>query len=168
MEFDLEHDGTRRRARVMRGTADALSITLDDGEARTVGVIARDENSVLLEIDGVRRRLRWVRRGREIHLAHRGHAGHFHWVEEDEADDRAAVGSPVVRAPMPGKVLELTVAEGDTVEAEQVVARIEAMKMEIALTAAGAGTVATVHVAVGDLVDPEAPIVTVDVAEESS
>jgi len=161
MEIDLERDGVRRRAQVLRGTDDAWTISLD-GADHVVHVVARDENTLLLEVNGVRRRLRWVRRGRELHLAHRGHTDHVHWVEEDDADSASAAGSPVVRAPMPGKVLEVCVAEGDVVEAEQVVARIESMKMELALTASSAGTVSSVHVAVGDLIEPNAPLVTVD------
>lgn len=168
MEIDLERDGRRRRAHVVRGTDDRLSITLDDGDARTVRVVARDENTLLLEIEGERRRLRWVRRGREVHLAHRGHGAHLHWVEEDEADAAEAASSPVIRAPMPGKVLEITVAEGDVVEADHVVARLEAMKMEISLTTSSAGTIATVHVNEGDLVEPDAPVVTVAPADDAS
>lgn len=168
MEFELERAGTRRHAHVARGADGVLSITLDDGTVRQVRVVARDADTLLLEIDGERRRLRWIRRGREMHLAHRGHVARLHWVEEDEVDAAGAVGSPVVRAPMPGKVLEVMVAEGDTVEADQVLARLEAMKMELSLTAPAAGTVATVHVAAGDLVEPEAPVVTVDPADEAS
>ena len=168
MEIDLERDGTRRRAQVHRRADGTWGIALDDGDERTVRVVARDENTLLLEIAGERRRLRWVRRGREVHLAHRGHAAHLHWVEEDDDDASVAAGSPVVRAPMPGKVLEVAVEEGATVEAGQLVARLEAMKMEIALTADVPGTVAMVHVAAGDLVEPEAPVVTVEPADDDS
>lgn len=168
MEIDLERDGVRRRARVHRRADGSLTIGLDDGAEREVRVIARDENTLLLDVAGVRRRLRWVRHGRELHLAHRGHAAHLHWAEDDEDDAVAAAGSPVVRAPMPGKVLELCVAEGDAVAAGTVVARLEAMKMEISLVAGVAGTVSTVHVGKGDLIEPEAPVVTVEPDDDGS
>ena len=167
MDIDLQRDGTRRTAHVQpRG--DDLAITLDDGVVRSVRVVALEEDTLLLEIDGVRRRLRWARRGREVHVSHRGRSAHLHWVEEDEIDETSAVGSPIVRAPMPGRVLEITVAVGDAVEEGQVVARLEAMKMELSLTASVAGTVAAVHVAAADLVEPDAPIVTVDGEADAS
>jgi biotin carboxyl carrier protein len=50
---------------------------------------------------------------------------------------------------MQGTVLQLEVAEGDTVEAGQVVAVVEAMKMENEVQALHAGTVAAVHVQTG-------------------
>ena len=52
-------------------------------------------------------------------------------------------------SPMQGTVLQLEVAEGDHVEAGQVVAVVEAMKMENEVTSLQAGTVETVHVQAG-------------------
>ena len=162
MEIDLERDGRLRRGQVHREGDDTLRVEFDGGEARTVRVIARDENTLLLDVDGRRHRLRWVRRGRELHLGLRGQSANFHWVEEDEVDETAAAVSPVVRAPMPGRVLEVTVAEGDTVTAGQVVARIEAMKMEIALSSEVAGRVVTLHAGKDALVEPDQAVVTVE------
>ena len=56
---------------------------------------------------------------------------------------------PETRSPMPGTVVALAVANGDRVEAGQLLVAVEAMKMEHRLTAAVAGTV-TVLAAVGD------------------
>jgi biotin carboxyl carrier protein len=64
-------------------------------------------------------------------------------------------------APMPGKVVELRVAEGDTVQAGQVLLIMEAMKMEHSVTAPQAGTVAHVSVAAGDQVDADALLIIV-------
>lgn len=55
----------------------------------------------------------------------------------------------VIISPMQGTVLQLEVAEGDHVEAGQVVAVVEAMKMENEVTSLQAGTVETVHVQAG-------------------
>ena len=64
-------------------------------------------------------------------------------------------------APMPGKVVELRVAEGDSVKAGQVLLIMEAMKMEHTVTAPQDGTVAQVSVAAGDQVDADALLIVV-------
>ena len=58
-----------------------------------------------------------------------------------------------VAAPMPGVVASMAVAEGREVVAGDLLMTIEAMKMETALHAERDGTVATVHVTVGQSVD---------------
>jgi biotin carboxyl carrier protein len=63
---------------------------------------------------------------------------------------------------MPGKVIELRVAEGDAVEAGQVLLIMEAMKMEHTVTAPHDGTVAAVSVGAGDQVDADALLVIVE------
>lgn len=56
-------------------------------------------------------------------------------------------------AEMPGQVLDLRVAVGDTVEAGQVLLVLEAMKMEIRVTAPQAGIVSKIHVSKGAIVE---------------
>ena len=55
-------------------------------------------------------------------------------------------------APMPGKVLSVAVKPGDVVQKGQVLAVLEAMKMEHSITAPRDGTVGEVMVAAGDQV----------------
>lgn len=52
-------------------------------------------------------------------------------------------------SPLPGTVLKINVAVGQAVKAGQVVAVLEAMKMENDITAAADGTVSAIHVNVG-------------------
>ena len=63
-----------------------------------------------------------------------------------------AAAEGAIVSPMQGTVLQLEVAEGDTVEAGQVVAVVEAMKMENEVQSLHAGTVAAVHVQAGQAV----------------
>jgi acetyl-CoA/propionyl-CoA carboxylase biotin carboxyl carrier protein len=63
-----------------------------------------------------------------------------------------ATGEGTVSSPMQGSVLTVEVAEGDTVAAGQVIAIIEAMKMENEITAPRAGVVEELVVAAGQAV----------------
>ena len=65
----------------------------------------------------------------------------------------AGDGEQRVLAPMPGKIVKVLVAVGDTVAARQGLVVVEAMKMENELTASRAGTVTTLRVAEGDSVE---------------
>ena len=64
-------------------------------------------------------------------------------------------GDTSVRAPMPGKVIKVCVAEGERVRKNQSLVIVEAMKMENDLRASGPGVVTKVHVRAGDVVDAE-------------
>ena len=62
-------------------------------------------------------------------------------------------GATQVKAPMPGTVMSVKVAAGDSVTKDTVVAVLEAMKMENEIFAGVDGTVAGVSVANGDSVN---------------
>jgi biotin carboxyl carrier protein len=65
----------------------------------------------------------------------------------------AGNGDQRVVAPMPGKVVKVLVAVGDSVEARQGLIVVEAMKMENELTVSRAGTVAKIEVTEGTSVE---------------
>jgi propionyl-CoA carboxylase alpha chain/3-methylcrotonyl-CoA carboxylase alpha subunit len=67
------------------------------------------------------------------------------------ADDEAA-GDGAILSPMPGKVILVSVAVGETVRKGQPLVTLEAMKMEHALTAPFDGVVAALSVKTGDQV----------------
>jgi propionyl-CoA carboxylase alpha chain len=63
-----------------------------------------------------------------------------------------------VLCPMPGRVVSIAVAEGQDIKAGEVLAVVEAMKMENVLRAERDGTVKTVHARVGETLAVDAPI----------
>jgi len=73
--------------------------------------------------------------------------------EDDDGSGPAVAGGETIEAEMQGTVLSVAVAEGDTVEAGDVVCVLEAMKMENDVIADRGGTVAEVAIAEGDSVD---------------
>jgi 3-methylcrotonyl-CoA carboxylase alpha subunit len=76
----------------------------------------------------------------------------------------AGSGSGAILSPMPGIVAEVKVAVGDTVEAEQVVAVIESMKLFLPLKTSVAGTVKEVGCSAGQTVQAGARLIQVQPA----
>jgi acetyl/propionyl-CoA carboxylase alpha subunit len=74
----------------------------------------------------------------------------------------AGAAAQSVAAPMPGNVLAVRVAEGDAVEAGQVLVVLEAMKMENTVPAPGAGRVSRVLVVPGQQVQRAETLVELD------
>lgn len=85
------------------------------------------------------------------------------WSERGSGAASAADGA--ILAPMPGKVIALDVAEGDTVTTGQRLMVLEAMKMEHALTAPFDGTVTELNASEGGQVQVEAVLCVVEPAE---
>lgn len=75
------------------------------------------------------------------------------WRRVEASRGRGGAGEAQVRSPMTGRVVQLAVQAGDTVQKGQVLVVVEAMKMEHALKAPRAATVAKVRCAVGELVE---------------
>jgi 3-methylcrotonyl-CoA carboxylase alpha subunit len=101
--------------------------------------------------------------GETIHCVRDGDALHLFWrgaayvLQEETEAYRAAhrqhhAGG--LEAPMPGKVIAVKVAAGQTVTRGQELLVVEAMKMENAIRAPRDGRVKTVGAKVGDAVSP--------------
>ncbi len=68
-------------------------------------------------------------------------------------------GSEVIKAPMPGTIVEVTVQLGESVTRGQVLCILEAMKMENEIVAPRDGTIAAVSVAKGASVNAGDPMI---------
>jgi propionyl-CoA carboxylase alpha chain len=118
-----------------------------------------------VEFAGRRRVMRVTRAGDHIHLTGGGGGVTFGLVPRFSVPEPEIPGGAIA-APMPGKVIEIRVAVGDAVEAGQVVAVLEAMKMENHLRAAENGTVTEIRAAVGDQVEKDALLMVIDDGSE--
>ena len=114
----------------------ALWSVIVDGAAHEIAVLGRDP--LRLWVDGVETRVH-VADERAVAAARRG--------------GRRAAGRAEVRAPMPGLLKAIHVAEGERVEAGAPLITLEAMKMENELRAPQAGTVTKLGAGVGATVD---------------
>lgn len=72
-----------------------------------------------------------------------------------------AVAGTKINAPMPGKILSITVKVGDRVKEGDTVCTLEAMKMEMPISTTAPGNVKAIHVAVGDNVAYNDPLVSI-------
>jgi biotin carboxyl carrier protein len=89
------------------------------------------------------------------------HDGAVHEIrfEGTEKRRRGAHGPGSLTAPMPGTVIAIKVAAGDTVKRGDILILLEAMKMELPVRAPGDGRVKAVHCRPGDLVQPETSLI---------
>lgn len=70
-------------------------------------------------------------------------------------------GNDAMPSPMPGTILKILVNVGDTVQENQPLMILEAMKMENEIVAGKAGMVTGIHVQQGDMVNPGEPLITI-------
>jgi propionyl-CoA carboxylase alpha chain len=138
-----------------------LEIEVDGVHMPDVAVHRVTETSVEIETDGVRRRYRVHRRGRDSWVD--GPEGCSHLVEHRRFPT-ALIGEVPgsLHAPMPGRVVKVLVAEGDSVEAGQALLVLEAMKMEHTLRAPHAGKVTAVKPQPEDQVEADQVLVVVE------
>jgi acetyl-CoA carboxylase biotin carboxyl carrier protein len=67
-----------------------------------------------------------------------------------------------ITAPMGGKIIDVKVKAGDTVNENDEVVILEAMKMELPVVAAGSGTVKEVKCKKGDAVEADAVLIVLE------
>jgi len=91
---------------------------------------------------------------------------HFELAEPSEdgdsfqAGERSGSGDDlVIKAPMPGKVIKITVGEDEAVRKNQTLVIVEAMKMENEIKSSIDGVVKKISASPGDLVDTDTPII---------
>jgi 3-methylcrotonyl-CoA carboxylase alpha subunit len=107
----------------------------------------------VLRCDGVARHVTALYDDAHITVLAEAAAHGFALIDPLAPPQAAAAGSGRVLAPIPGRIAAMLVAEGAQVVRGQALVVLEAMKMELTLTAGAAGTVASVRGAVGERVD---------------
>ncbi|MAP59186.1 MAG: hypothetical protein CL978_03005 [Euryarchaeota archaeon] len=141
-----------------------------DGETVEVTVAKQGDNWVLsgnsasILRDG---RIKVEMSDGTIHFAHSAKVGDTWWVhlcghifcidriEPGASNDQ---GDASLSAPMPGKILEVLVKEGQRVEPGQPLMILEAMKMEHRITASEEGIINSIFFSEGDQVQQGVPL----------
>jgi biotin carboxyl carrier protein len=144
------------RTVTLESTGGRWSAMVDD-RAHPVSTSSRDGDNgrFLLETDGKRIPVYVVNSGPVTYVSIEGSTYRFEEVTGTRRVVKPEDGpfSGAVLAPMPGRVLDVLVAEGDTVQRGQVLVLLEAMKMELHLNAPADGRVERVCVAPGQIVE---------------
>ncbi|HSN35191.1 MAG TPA: biotin/lipoyl-containing protein, partial [Arthrobacter sp.] len=165
-------------------TSADVTVAVGDGPQRRASLQFRRRNDMVLTLDGTARayRLAPVYTGpvtptwdnptpgvpAELFLGNEGWSCKLEVLTREtrlarvlaaiEREEGAA--DPAVRSPMPGTVVSVSVSNGDTVEAGQVLLSVEAMKMEHQLVAPLDGTV-HISISSGDLVKADQVLATI-------
>ncbi len=120
-------------------------------------------NTMLLVVDGRSHLVHIAREKDKLHAALDGEV--FVLLKPgvgekryEKGEERAREATPVVTAPMPGKVIKVCVSEQETVRKNQTLAIVEAMKMENEIKSPLEGRVKKIFVTAGELVDSEKPL----------
>ena len=144
-------------------TVDGTIVAVDDGPARRCSLEQHGPHGRVV-IDGVVHPVTLAVVGSTSHVAVGGVSWRLERVVPRGVAESATGGAAdgVVRSPMPGTVISVQVAVGDEVAAGDVVAIVEAMKMEHALRAPIDGVVVEVHAAPGASVALDQPVLRVD------
>jgi acetyl/propionyl-CoA carboxylase alpha subunit len=148
----LRCGGERREVRLRAGR-DGYEVSVDG--APFVVEVQETAPATFVLCDGDRvETFHCARDGDAVHLFWRGTA--YRLEEEAEAGARGGQRHTegALEAPMPGRVIKVSVTAGQTVSRGDEVLVVEAMKMENALRAPRDGTVRSVAVSVGDMVSP--------------
>jgi 3-methylcrotonyl-CoA carboxylase alpha subunit len=106
-----------------------------------------------ISVDGVTHRTRVVRRGDELTVIHHGCNHGFVVLDPLSPPGALSAGEDRVVAPIPARVTHVLVRAGDVVTKGMKVIVLEAMKMEITLTAPRDGVIGVIRYVVGDMVE---------------
>ncbi|MDL2402232.1 acetyl/propionyl/methylcrotonyl-CoA carboxylase subunit alpha [Rhizobium mayense] len=145
----LYHSGGHTNCRVIAKGQVLFSVHFDD---RAVGVriVGAGGGDCHVEIDGRQISADVFQMPHGMTLFLDGHTHHFHRPDPLDGVEEEAIGGDRLIAPMPGLIKIVRVQEGDLVAKGQALIIMEAMKMELTLTATRDGVVESLHVGEGD------------------
>ena len=163
-DISLQCDEVTQTLRVHPDRSGQVNVTLGS-QGHAVRIINFEDGELRFEIDRVTRRAVVVLHQHELHMALAGNS--FVFMEVSPFPDKtAAQDDTQVRAPVAGKVTQLQVAVGDEVRAGQALLCVEAMKMEMWLTAQAPGRVVALHLRLGEQVESGALLVEIELSDK--
>ncbi len=151
--------GVTVKARILPTGAGAFDLELPTGRHGVAA--AEDADGVLrLRVDGRLRRLRAVRDAERVVVVDGGRNHPVTVVDALAPPRTEAAGDGRLSSPIPARVVRVLVAVGDAVKRGAALIVLEAMKMELTLSAPSDGVVETLRCAEGDMIEEGAALVT--------
>ena len=163
-DMPLRCDELTQTLRVHPDRSGQVTVTLGS-QKHLVRIIDFKEGKLRFEIDGVTRTAVAVKHQQELHIALGGASFVFHEVSPFPGKD-AALDATRALSPVAGKVTQIQFAVGEGVKEGQALVCVEAMKMEMWLTAQAAGTVVALHVKVGEQVESGALLIEIELEDQ--
>ncbi|MGG5888008.1 acetyl/propionyl/methylcrotonyl-CoA carboxylase subunit alpha [Falsiroseomonas sp. HC035] len=154
-DFVLLDGAARLALRAHPGAAPRLE--LPDGVAEAGGLVWSGDR-IGFTLDGQARQAVVLREGAVLSVLLDGATHELQCIDTGAASGNQQEGGGKVLAPMPGRVLQLLVAEGETVQRGAVLLVMEAMKVQMRIPAPADGVVLALNCAVGDLVEDGAEL----------
>jgi acetyl/propionyl-CoA carboxylase alpha subunit len=130
----------------------AVRARCDGAEALELADVVVGEGTVAARLGALRLHARYFRNGARVHVWLGTAACEFMLDDPRTREFTSSAAQGGLTSPLPGVVVSVSVAPGQTVAAGEVLMVIEAMKMEHAITAPHAGSVAAIHFAKGERV----------------
>ena len=156
--FAFEYRGQSHEAVLTYERDGRLSLQVGDAQAADLEWQVQSDGSLLVQGPGGRCRAQVYRQGETAHVFTPLGATRVVCVDRLAHAGESAVEGGRLTAPMPGKVVSFAVQAGDKVKPGQVLAVMEAMKMEHTLTAPAEGEVLELLYAPGDQVSEGAEL----------
>lgn len=138
--FSVEVDGLKLNVTSTWNLASPLLSVSVDGAQRTIQCLSREAGGSMS--------IQFLGTVYKVHILTKLAAELSEFMLEKVVEDT----SSILRSPMPGVVVALSVKPGDTVAEGQEICVIEAMKMQNSMTAGKTGKVKSVHCKAGDTV----------------
>jgi len=151
-------DGTEERTVTARIRAGKWLMRLGEREILDGGEL-RSDGTLAVVLDGIRRRVTVLDHGPETTVFFNGESWRLIEIDPLAAHEGEDPAAGRLTAPMPGRVTQLLVEVGDTVQRGRPLMTIEAMKMEHTVVAPADGVVEAVRFTVGDLVEEGAELI---------
>lgn len=151
-EIDIEKDGTIKVNGQPR-TVDFLPLT------GALYSMLTDDNSYEVLVEEIENNVEVILRGRLYNATVMDERAML--LAETRGELGGEHGEVAVKAPMPGLIVAVTVDEGMAVTKGQTVIILESMKMQNELKAPKDGTVQRIHVAHGQSVEQNKPLLTI-------
>jgi geranyl-CoA carboxylase alpha subunit len=145
-DLSLDHDGDRRRCAVTQTGPDQVSVKIGD-ETFEAALLDEIDGEISWSLNGVNRRDHAIGVNGTLFIAIDDQIAEL--SEPDYFSTDAANDPSKITAPVSGAVAAINVTVGDTVSSGDVLAVMEAMKMEMRLSAEADGVVAAIHASAG-------------------